>query len=217
MTGPVTRSGRSRSALTQALRAVRRARGLQVRDAAAAMGLALRTYSHFEGGGGHGVERLRDFARIMDCDYAALLLCAGGFNPALVSWSLENKAVSLAVLTVQEVYEQRAAGAPPLTAADLFTAFDTARRRRQAETAAQARTAPALSALPRATLTRRQLECLAWARDGKSSTDIGAILGISHRTVETHIAEACARLGVRTRVQAIARAIELGVLPPGPP
>jgi len=61
-------------------------------------------------------------------------------------------------------------------------------------------------------LRPRQVECLAWARQGKSSADIGRILGISGRTVDEHIAHACEVLEVRTRVQAVARAVQLGVL-----
>lgn len=59
-------------------------------------------------------------------------------------------------------------------------------------------------------VTRRQLECLRWAAAGKSATDIGEILGISARTVEDHLAKVCEHLEVRTRVQAIVRASELG-------
>lgn len=61
-------------------------------------------------------------------------------------------------------------------------------------------------------LTDRQLECLRWISRGKSSTDIGAILGISGRTVDYHVAIICDRLAVRTRMQAVARAIQLGWL-----
>lgn len=61
-------------------------------------------------------------------------------------------------------------------------------------------------------LSARQLECLAWAQEGKSAGDIGQILGISGRTVEKHLAKACEALGVRTRVQAVVRARELGIL-----
>lgn len=52
-------------------------------------------------------------------------------------------------------------------------------------------------------LTDRQLECLRWVALGKSSADIGCILGISKRTVDEHIANACDALGVRRRSQAI--------------
>lgn len=61
-------------------------------------------------------------------------------------------------------------------------------------------------------ITTRQLQCLAWAQEGKSATDIGQILGISGRTVEGHLAKVCALLGVRTRVQAVVRARRLGLL-----
>jgi DNA-binding CsgD family transcriptional regulator len=60
-------------------------------------------------------------------------------------------------------------------------------------------------------LTPRQIECLVWVEQGKSARDIGDIIGISRRTAEEHIAAACASLGVRTRVQAVVRAREMGL------
>ena len=63
-------------------------------------------------------------------------------------------------------------------------------------------------------VSRRQLECLFWVQEGKSANDIGGILGISGRTVERHLQLACALLGVRTRVQAVLRARDLGLLAP---
>ena len=61
-------------------------------------------------------------------------------------------------------------------------------------------------------LTQRQLECLAWVQEGKSASDIGGILGISQRTVEHHILKVCESLGVRTRLQAVLKARELGLI-----
>lgn len=61
-------------------------------------------------------------------------------------------------------------------------------------------------------LSERQRLCLSWVQEGKSATDIGAILGISRRTVEWHLEQACDQLGVRTRLQAVLRARELGLL-----
>lgn len=61
-------------------------------------------------------------------------------------------------------------------------------------------------------LSRRQLECLSWVQEGKSARDTGQILGISQRTVEVHLAKACETLGVRTRIQAVVRARQLGLL-----
>jgi DNA-binding CsgD family transcriptional regulator len=63
-----------------------------------------------------------------------------------------------------------------------------------------------------AALTVRQLECLSWTQEGKSASDIGMILGISGRTVEGHLAKVCRHLGVRTRIQAVIKAKDLGFL-----
>jgi DNA-binding CsgD family transcriptional regulator len=63
-------------------------------------------------------------------------------------------------------------------------------------------------------LTARQRECLSWVRAGKSAADIGAIVGISAYTVNEHVAEACRRLQVRTRVQAVAAALDLHLIAP---
>ena len=61
-------------------------------------------------------------------------------------------------------------------------------------------------------LTERQTECLKWTRDGKGSWEIGAILGLSSRTIEEHLNKACARLGVRTRIQAVIEAGRRGII-----
>ena len=64
----------------------------------------------------------------------------------------------------------------------------------------------------RALLSPRQRDCLAWVRHGKSSTDIAELIGISPQTVEEHVAQACRKLGVRTRVQAAVEASLLGII-----
>lgn len=61
-------------------------------------------------------------------------------------------------------------------------------------------------------LTLRQLECFYWVQQGKSASVIGEILGLSSRTVEGHIAKVCEILGVRTRIQAVLKLRELGLL-----
>ncbi len=74
---------------------------------------------------------------------------------------------------------------------------------------------PTLNFYPSKTsLTKRQLECLRWVREGKSSKDISTILGISDDVVDEHVARACKRLGVRTRMQAVANAMMKGYLSP---
>jgi DNA-binding CsgD family transcriptional regulator len=71
--------------------------------------------------------------------------------------------------------------------------------------------APAPAPAP-ITLKERELECLHWAARGKTNPEIGAILNISRHTVNTHIESAKAKLGVATRVQAVAIAHRLRLL-----
>ena len=61
-------------------------------------------------------------------------------------------------------------------------------------------------------LTPRQLECLRWVAVGKSDFEIAALLGLSQPTVHFHIEEAKKRIGVRSRVQLVARLVLEGVL-----
>ncbi|WP_409418313.1 LuxR C-terminal-related transcriptional regulator [Phenylobacterium sp.] len=61
-------------------------------------------------------------------------------------------------------------------------------------------------------LSPRQLDCLNLAAQGKNSPEIAVLLRISSRTVDQHIAEACERLKVRNRTQAVAEAVRLGLI-----
>ena len=61
-------------------------------------------------------------------------------------------------------------------------------------------------------LSARERECLKWAAEGKSSWDIAHLLNITERTVVFHLHNACEKLGVATRQQAVAKAMVLGLL-----
>jgi DNA-binding CsgD family transcriptional regulator len=61
-------------------------------------------------------------------------------------------------------------------------------------------------------LTEREIECLHWSARGKTNAEIGSIIAISRHTVNTHIESAKRKLGVATRVQAVALAHQLGLL-----
>lgn len=61
-------------------------------------------------------------------------------------------------------------------------------------------------------LTKREHDCLYWASMGKTSWEIGQILGIQARTVNFHIANSCGKLDVRTRQAAITAAIRSRLL-----
>ena len=66
-------------------------------------------------------------------------------------------------------------------------------------------------------LRAREVECLSWAAMGKTTWEISRLLAISTHTVEYHLRSACERLDAVSRQRAVAKAIELGLLPPGPP
>ncbi|MCG6932496.1 MAG: response regulator transcription factor [Gallionella sp.] len=57
-------------------------------------------------------------------------------------------------------------------------------------------------------LTMREAEVLYWLVKGKTSRDIGSILGTSPRTVNKHLEHVFEKLGVETRTAAAARAID---------
>ena len=61
-------------------------------------------------------------------------------------------------------------------------------------------------------LTARERECLRWCKAGKSTWDIGQILGISERTVQFHISNAMMKLGASSRIAAVVMAIQRGLM-----
>ena len=61
----------------------------------------------------------------------------------------------------------------------------------------------------------REFEVLTLAADGLSSPAIGMQLGISPKTVDTHVERACRKLGAKNRTTAVVRAIELGLITVG--
>jgi LuxR family quorum-sensing system transcriptional regulator CciR len=68
---------------------------------------------------------------------------------------------------------------------------------------------------PAASLSPREQECLQWVCLGKSSADIGVILALSPRTVDSYLEKVCSKLKVRTRIEAVAAGVRLGLIEPG--
>jgi DNA-binding CsgD family transcriptional regulator len=65
-------------------------------------------------------------------------------------------------------------------------------------------------------LTPRQVGCLSLIAQGKTSIEIAQELGLTRRTVDHYVGDACARLGVRSRAHAVAKAIAQELIPPHP-
>ena len=59
-------------------------------------------------------------------------------------------------------------------------------------------------------LSPRERDCLAFVAEGKSDWDISQIIGIAESTVHAHVEKAKKRLGVKTRMQAVARLARAG-------
>ena len=62
------------------------------------------------------------------------------------------------------------------------------------------------------TSSPRELEVLTLVAKDATTDDIAQRLGISPRTVETHVKRACRKLGVSTRAGAVGKAVQLGYI-----
>ncbi len=63
-------------------------------------------------------------------------------------------------------------------------------------------------------LTRRELQVLALLSHGLTNREIARSLFVSESTVRAHLRTVTQKLGVHNRVHAVARALELGMVPP---
>jgi DNA-binding NarL/FixJ family response regulator len=64
-------------------------------------------------------------------------------------------------------------------------------------------------------LTPRELETLVMLAAGRSNAEIAADLFVSEATVKTHVSNVLAKLGLRSRIQAVIFAYESGLITPG--
>jgi two-component system, NarL family, response regulator NreC len=64
----------------------------------------------------------------------------------------------------------------------------------------------------RSPVTVREREILALVAEGFTTHQIGRRLGISPRTVESHMAKLYRKVGAKSRIQVVARAVALGLL-----
>lgn len=62
---------------------------------------------------------------------------------------------------------------------------------------------------PASILTERQREIMSWIAEGKTSSEVGIILGISPRTVEKHLEAIFQRMGVENRIAAVRTFLEM--------
>ena len=63
-------------------------------------------------------------------------------------------------------------------------------------------------------LSDREVEALTWSARGKTSGEIASILGLAKRTIDFHVDNARAKLGVATRIEAAVKAATGGIIEP---
>ena len=61
-------------------------------------------------------------------------------------------------------------------------------------------------------LTRKEIECLGWCKEGKTNWEIGEILFISEKTVEFHLRNTMKKLGATNRITAVVAGIKRGLI-----
>lgn len=64
----------------------------------------------------------------------------------------------------------------------------------------------------RPSLSKRELECIVWTSQGKTSHDIGRILGLSDHTVNNYLANVCRKLGAVNRAHLVGMALRMKLL-----
>jgi DNA-binding CsgD family transcriptional regulator len=61
-------------------------------------------------------------------------------------------------------------------------------------------------------LRNREIECLRWVAEGKTSIEISRIIDLSEHTVNHYLAACCRKLDAVNRVQAAVKAVRLGIV-----
>lgn len=110
--------------LSLALRAVRRARQMTSREIATGMGIPLRSYLHFEAGGGRlNVDLVLRFAQATDSDPYAILGGALIGAPDLAGHCARNKMMIALAIALQEFCTELGPDIERLETSTLVTAF----------------------------------------------------------------------------------------------
>ncbi|RVC47288.1 MULTISPECIES: LuxR family transcriptional regulator [unclassified Mesorhizobium] len=63
-------------------------------------------------------------------------------------------------------------------------------------------------------LSPREIECIYWVSKGKSSWEIGTILGRSRNTIDFHLKNVMRKLDATSRTVAVVKALKLGIIEP---
>lgn len=120
---PAERKSQSET-LSSALRLIRTQRRMKSAEVAEAMGMALRSYEHFEAGGGRlNLERVHRFAEVTDSDPYAILTALALGSPQFALRAADNKLMTILTVALQEFDETLGDGIAELDGRTLINAF----------------------------------------------------------------------------------------------
>ncbi|MDI1281731.1 helix-turn-helix transcriptional regulator [Brevundimonas sp.] len=120
---PAERQSQSET-LSSALRLIRAHRRMKSAEVAEAMGMAQRSYEHFEAGGGRiNLERIHRFAEVTDSDPYAILAALALGSPRFALRSADNKLMTILTVALQEFDETLGDVIVELDARTLINAF----------------------------------------------------------------------------------------------
>jgi transcriptional regulator with XRE-family HTH domain len=142
--------------LAQALREIRKVRGLSTVQISALMGMDRRNYANFEAGKGRlNLERVLRFAEVTDSDPWAILASVVMGRPQLAGEAADNKMLLAFFILLGEFEAQFGAGLRVIETADAISAF-----------------AQAFKALETSMAEKRTRSAAEWLQEGASRTGV---------------------------------------------
>ena len=103
MGGPTQDDTIRRTCLSQALKMLRRRRGVSVAAMAKALGMKVRTYQHFESGRSRiNIDRVHQIARILNADPYAILAAVDLGSPAFAVRAADNKLMTVILMALKD-------------------------------------------------------------------------------------------------------------------
>jgi transcriptional regulator with XRE-family HTH domain len=112
------------SILSQAMKAIRKMRGMRQSEVARSMGMPLRSYEHFEAGRGRlTYDRLAQFAKATNSDPVALLAAVALRSAEFPVRCADNKLMMILFIALSELEEELGEDITFLEAATLIGAF----------------------------------------------------------------------------------------------
>lgn len=115
--------------LSAALRLIRARRRIKTADLARSMNMALRSYEHFEAGGGRvNLERIHAFAEATESDPHGILAALALGSPEFALRTADNKLMTILMVALQEFDEEIGDAVAELDARDIINVFTKAFR-----------------------------------------------------------------------------------------